>query len=399
MKNFIVLVLLSIVVGFTACVYDADMKPGQRSGERFSVDDAKAFFEENAEVFKPLSLHSFESAVMHSRTLPVDVQTPIWKTAKSYSSSDAEIVNVPIKSNFMMMVRRWDNKTGGGAAKFDAYVENQFIVAHRVDGTMDMFIANMVPDYSYLLRSQRNSQFLHVDNDFCGYVIISELDGSVREVLRYGDGRLLSTPSLVSLSSSEALIDGNVNIRLYTIGTSMMALRSDDSEAGDQGNNRDVNPVSIHDANNNLSNIVSDPALRSVINHGTTFNETSSGDKLHEHTNYKTVNGTPYSYSISIDYIPEFFESLSVQGQMHALYHEYTHSYKTLYHQPTDHSTFINDPAHLQVLRGIYPGQSEEYYNKIQWFGCDDELEKSSMSQEEKNDIRRFIRDNTSYKP
>ncbi len=179
--------LFLCVAGFAACVYEAELKPGKNDVD-FSVSDARDFFEKNADEFNLSDLISPPEEAVRSGELPDLVLTPLWQTAKTYDAEHSDVVNVPIMTSSLLLVRRHDNKDSLPTHSYNMSLESRLVVEKQPDGSVKMYTTTLVPDYSYLLGRREESRYLHPDNDFTGMVIRSSLDGVVEDVWYYKDG-------------------------------------------------------------------------------------------------------------------------------------------------------------------------------------------------------------------
>jgi hypothetical protein len=83
----------------------------------------------------------------------------------------------------------------------------------------------------FLLSPTRNLKFLRSDNNFTGYAVISNLDGTLRHIWRYENGTSIRTVNLVPLTPEEA--EKWQGTRIKTMGKAPKSAftRSLDSEA------------------------------------------------------------------------------------------------------------------------------------------------------------------------
>lgn len=86
----------------------------------------------------------------------------------------------------------------------------------------------------------------------------------------------------------------------------------------------------------------------------------------------------------TIYYNPEYFELLSNAGRILALFHEYMHAYLN----SDNHVSMLNNLEYQIFLRILFPNMPYNFYEKIQYAGCNDVVRAYKN-----NEIRKNIRD------
>jgi hypothetical protein len=238
--------------------------------------------------------------------------------------------------------------------------------------------------------------------------VISNLDGTLRHIWRYENGTSIRTVNLVPLTPEEA--EKWQGTRIKTMGKAPKSAftRSLDSEADpflppipggddkggqdgddfglDDGNGKRDGNRSANDVKSELTNTISDPALKSLID--------SPSIPVRESTNYPHLhlagsiqsNGIIVIPNLEVIVNPDYFDSLSPESQDQALAHEYFHADRIMngHQDGRSHEGMMNDPRYEQMIRDTHPGASEEVINALKYDGCADELRKLPPEEQER---------------
>lgn len=96
-----------------------------------------------------------------------------------------------------------------------------------------------------------------------------------------------------------------------------------------------------------------------------------------------------------ISYNIQIYSQLTEQGKEISILHEYMHPTLFFQGKPHDHNAFINDSVWQQGIRDIFPGKSNDFYNAMQYYGCEDVLNEmvnsGKMTESEKSRIKGII--------
>lgn len=96
-----------------------------------------------------------------------------------------------------------------------------------------------------------------------------------------------------------------------------------------------------------------------------------------------------------IQFNPDYFSKHTEQGQMLMIFHEFTHGALHLEGGDSSHNTMINDPAYLQGIKDIWPGQTDEFYDAMKYSGTTvDCQEYKDKTKEERDAINYIMNDN-----
>lgn len=109
-----------------------------------------------------------------------------------------------------------------------------------------------------------------------------------------------------------------------------------------------------------------------------------------DNNNYRTrtllCDGT---LGYTIYYNPKYFELLSNAGRILALFHEYMHAYLN----SDDHVLMLDNFEYQQALRYLFPGMPFNFYEKIQYAGCDGIFTKDQKRSGMYSDVKGLIWD------
>ena len=183
--------LLLLVYG---CYDELSLPPhGNRDSGEFSISEARKYFEENA---TDLSfIHITDSARIHSRSVSRKAElSPAWERAVRTVGKEAVLIEVPLNSNAVLLESvRYFMKgkitiSKGGVSRM------RLVMAQRTDGTVDMFVATLVPSprYPNTQKDLESFRYLGGQGNFTGKVFCSTLDGHFVEAHQYIGGKFFS---------------------------------------------------------------------------------------------------------------------------------------------------------------------------------------------------------------
>ena len=189
------LFLLTFLLLLIYSCYDDLSLPshGDRDSGEFSISEAHKYFEENA---TDLSfIHITDSAHIHSRSVSRKAElSPDWERAVRTVGKEATLIEVPLNSNTVLLESvRYFTKgkitlSKGGVSRI------RLVMAQRTDGSVDMFVATLVPSPRYPNTQDDLDSFRYLggQGNFTGKVFCSTLDGHFVEAHQYIDGKYFS---------------------------------------------------------------------------------------------------------------------------------------------------------------------------------------------------------------
>jgi len=78
---------------------------------------------------------------------------------------------------------------------------------------------------------------------------------------------------------------------------------------------------------------------------------------------------------------------------LHELYHIYDY-YNNDANNEESHDHMINDPEYRHYIEMLFPGESDDYYNKMVYAGAYPSSEYDNLSPAQKEDLRNFFDNN-----
>ena len=212
-KIFFILFLLSLYVVYISCtdLLNDSSKEGQWTSS-FSLDEARTYFEENAEDLQPLTL-SARVKTRNDGASAVEL-TPNWDCATIEHNSEVTLFLIPLRSISVPLVNATIFKDGKFEYKYHPESERRLLIAKRSNGDMEMFVTTIIPEIENTDNDAKemlkNFRYLSGDNKFCGKVFISELNGQLIKGFGYTNGRNNGTLTL-AFNSIENTEEGNHN--------------------------------------------------------------------------------------------------------------------------------------------------------------------------------------------
>ena len=198
-KLFFILLLLSLYAVYISCtdLLNDSSKEGQWASS-FSLDEARAYFEENAEDLQPLTL-STRAKTRNDGASAVEL-TPDWDCATVEHNSEVTLFLIPLRSISVPLVNATIFKNGKFEYKYHPESERRLLVARRSNGDMEMFVTTIIPEIENTDDDAREMlkdfRYLSGNSRFSGKVFLSELNGQFVKGFGYTDGRNNGTLTL-----------------------------------------------------------------------------------------------------------------------------------------------------------------------------------------------------------
>ena len=144
-KIFLILFLLSLYVVYISCtdLLNDSSKEGQWTSS-FSLDEARTYFEENAEDLQPLTL-SARVKTRNDGASAVEL-TPNWDCATIEHNSEVTLFLIPLRSISVPLVNATIFKDGKFEYKYHPESERRLLIAKRSNGDMEMFVTTRIPE-------------------------------------------------------------------------------------------------------------------------------------------------------------------------------------------------------------------------------------------------------------
>ena len=198
-RLFFILLLLSLYAVYISCtdLLNDSSKEGQWASS-FSLDEARAYFEENAEDLQPLTL-STRAKTRNDGASAVEL-TPDWNCATVEHNSEVTLFLIPLRSISVPLVNATIFKDGKFEYKYHPESERRLLVARRSNGDMEMFVTTIIPEIENTDDDAREMlkdfRYLSGNSRFSGKVFLSELNGQLVKGFGYTDGRNNGTLTL-----------------------------------------------------------------------------------------------------------------------------------------------------------------------------------------------------------
>lgn len=198
MKNKIYILVSSIlfILLCVACLKDDLELPADRANSytSFSIQDARAFFEENALELEPLIFKKKELTSKCTSTLPSISMMPEWNNALVEMNGQVQMVEVLLQSGTIPYAIRSEVTADGKTSSLKLLTFRRLVVAKLKSGQIQMYMMTLVPDYGdmgKLIKDPRSFRYLG-GSDFSGLVLYSGLNGHFIEGYRFDEGRRTS---------------------------------------------------------------------------------------------------------------------------------------------------------------------------------------------------------------
>ena len=177
----------------------------------------------------------------------------------------------------------------------------------------------------------------------------------------------------------------------------------DEENIGNEGNENNNNKENSNNQNNDNSNNnesikkmkddvvakLSSPNLNKlksfIITANITFQQNNKETKRLK-IGSQFVDG---NYKATIYYNSQYWNLLNNNGKLLAVYHEYIHGflYYNNWGKDYSHKEMLESKEYKQGLRNLFPNETEEFYNMIQYIGCSD-IYKMQLDEFEQTELR-----------
>lgn len=152
----------------------------------FSAEEARAFFENNANALNPLNFVTDPAATRSTLENEVNL-SPIWKDAVAYNTGRVSIVEIPLYSGtFMKALQKRIYQHRKVYHEYTSF-DRKLIIARGKDEKVVMFLVTLLPDPNSDSGSLAEFRYLG-GTRFTGLVLCSTLEGRFVEGYRYYNG-------------------------------------------------------------------------------------------------------------------------------------------------------------------------------------------------------------------
>lgn len=229
--------VLSLFV-YSGCYDDPlDSKPPDgKAVAVFDVRDARAWFEDHAEELHLLHLKS-SPETKNRKSTEKPLLTPVWDKGDARSNLWLQVVEVPLLTNSVSFVRRNIHRMGEPVINENCIAQRKMVVMRRPNGYTRLFVMTLIPDREYPRRHKDFiSDFRYLGkNDFSGYVMFSDPDGSFVEGYHYWEGHREYPVKVTPIQEARPMFS---SVAEYTtLGISELNPNDDGTYTGDEENN------------------------------------------------------------------------------------------------------------------------------------------------------------------
>lgn len=169
---------------------------------------------------------------------------------------------------------------------------------------------------------------------------------------------------------------------------------------GNENNNKDETGDNENDDNSNKNESIkkikddvvaklSSPNLNKLKSFITTANITFKQDNKETKRLKIGSQFVDGNYKATIYYNSQYWNLLNNNGKLLAVYHEYIHGFLYYNNLGKDylHKQMLESKEYQQGLRDLFPNETEEFYNMIQYIGCSD-IYKMQLDEFEQTELR-----------
>lgn len=162
--------------------------PVDQSFKKFSLQEAKAYFEANATDLSPLIFG--ENPYPKVKGISVQNLVPEWEKGMESGHEGVKLVEIPLYSGLVALSMEKVIKSGKLAYTKHTFVARRLVIAKTSKGIIEMFVATIIPSVTAdgnLMKSLENFRYLG-GGDFTGRVFASRLDGTFFKAFQYEKG-------------------------------------------------------------------------------------------------------------------------------------------------------------------------------------------------------------------
>ena len=170
----------------------------------------------------------------------------------------------------------------------------------------------------------------------------------------------------------------------------------DTGNEGNENNNKDENNDNKNNDNINehldkLQKILSNAKLNQYISRNRLPFTKNNKQKTFRTRIQRDKQTGKIKAILGFEYNEEYLSSLSENGLLLVLLHEYIHAYRAINGFDFSHDAMINDPMYLEGIKNIFPGGSDFFYDAMRYAGCPDADGFNNLSDERQNIILDII--------
>lgn len=190
-KNFIIYLCLFVsLIFWYSCSKDLEPFPKEDNNNKeikFDIEDARAYFENNATDLSPLTFTQTPTKSIGTST--VDLK-PQWEIAIKSGHKNVSLIEIPISSSTLPLTRGFHFEKGKYRYSRQMVSLRRLIIAKTIEGNIDMFVITIVPNVrSSADYAAKLNDFRYLGgSDFTGHVFCSTLEGQLVKGFAYVKG-------------------------------------------------------------------------------------------------------------------------------------------------------------------------------------------------------------------
>lgn len=173
---------------------------------------------------------------------------------------------------------------------------------------------------------------------------------------------------------------------------------SNNNNGNESGNNAPIIPVTsnvqLNDAKNFIySKLIGTELLNSIRNININIQTKCNIDNAAKARMERRGDTVAVMIQINDDIWSQMSERGTIIVLLHELYHIYDY-YNNDANNEVSHDHMINDPEYRHYIEMLFPGESDDYYNKMVYAGASPSSEYDNLSPAQKEDLRNFFDNN-----
>lgn len=173
----------------------------------FDVGDAKAWFDAHVEQLNLLQL-SKSPVTRGVKLTDKPLLTPQWGKGNAQSNDYLQVVEIPLQTSSVSFVYRNLYRSGQAVINENCIAQRKMVVMRRPNGYTRLFVMTLIPDREY---PRKNFDFITDfrylgKNDFSGYVMFSDPDGSFVEGYHYWEGYQEYPVQVTQMAEADGII-------------------------------------------------------------------------------------------------------------------------------------------------------------------------------------------------